>query len=70
MNEITPVLKEIIEITTTIETQYPELYRFLEENPMTLPAIDYPKIDEATLTEYLKSLKELLQHHRETRKKS
>ena len=70
MNEITPVLKEIIEITTTIETQYPELYRFLEENPMTLPAVDHPKIDEATLTEYLKSLKELLQHHRETRKKS
>lgn len=68
MKNLQSVLREILEITTTIETEYPELYRFLEESPMTLPAADHPGIDEYTLTEYLKSLKELLQHHRETRK--
>lgn len=57
MKEVTPVLKEIMEVTTNIETEYPELYRFLEENPMTHPAADHLKIDEVTLTEYLKSLK-------------
>ena len=69
MKNLQSILKEILKITTTIETEYPELYRFLEENPMTLPAADHPKVDEDTLTEYLKSLKGLLQHHRETRKK-
>ena len=68
MKDLQYVLKEIMEVNTIIETEYRELYRFLEENPMTLPAVDHPNIDEATLTEYLKSLKELLQHHRETKK--
>jgi hypothetical protein len=70
MKELESILKEIVDITTTMETEYPELYRFLGENPMTIPTADQPKIDEAALREYLMSLKGLLQHHRETRKKS
>jgi len=69
MKELQCVLREIVEITTTMETEYPELYRFLEENPMTIPTSGHPNIDEAALREYLKSLKGMLQHHRATRKK-
>ena len=51
-----------------METNYPELYRSLDENPMTLPATDHPHIDPDVMMEYLNSLKELLRHHLETHK--
>lgn len=70
MKELHSVLKEIVKITTIMETEYPELYRFLEENPMTIPTSGHPNIDEAALREYLKSLKGMLQHHRKTRNRS
>ncbi|NNL00833.1 MAG: hypothetical protein HKP39_01020 [Eudoraea sp.] len=70
MKKLHSVLKEIMEITTTMETEYPELYQFLEEDPMTIPTSGHPNVDEAALREYLKSLKGMLQHHRATRKKS
>ncbi|MBT8180662.1 MAG: hypothetical protein KJO53_03640 [Eudoraea sp.] len=70
MKKLHSVLKEIMEITTTMETEYPELYQFLEEDPMTIPTSGHPNVDEAALREYLKSLKGMLQHHRSTRKKS
>jgi hypothetical protein len=70
MKELNAIFKEIVEITTTMETKYPELYRFLEENPMTIPTSGHPNIDEAALRDYLKSLKGMLQHHKATRKKS
>src|SRR5680860_1228716 len=35
MNESTSLLRQITELTSTIETQYPELYRFLEEEPQS-----------------------------------
>lgn len=69
MKELQPILKEIVGITTRIETEYPELYRFLDENPMTIPTANQPNIDYAVLTEYLENLKGLLQHHLETPKK-
>ena len=69
MKELESILQEIVDITTTMETEYPELYRFLGENPLTIPTANHPKIDESAVREYLMSLKGLLQHHRETRKK-
>jgi len=70
MKELNAVFKEIVEITTTMETEYPELYQFLDENPMTIPATYDSTIDEAALREYLKSLKEMLRHYRATREQS
>ncbi|MFZ2283767.1 MAG: hypothetical protein WAV86_07825 [Lutibacter sp.] len=69
MNNLQNTLKEILQLTKTIETNYPELYQFLDESPMTIPSEANPSIDKKILQEYLDSLKQLLKHHMETRKK-
>jgi hypothetical protein len=68
MNELRKLLKEITELTLDIETHYPELYRYLDENPLTLPVSSHPHIDKSVLQEYLHGLRELLRHHLETHK--
>lgn len=68
MNILQALLAEISKLTKTIETNYPELYQFLDENPMTIPSEKNPSIDKKILLEYLESLKQLLKHHLETRK--
>jgi hypothetical protein len=68
MNELKKLLQEITDITFEIETNYPELYRSLDENPLTLPVSSHPHIDKAVLQEYLQGLRELLRHHLETHK--
>lgn len=69
MNTLQALLAEISKLTKNIETNYPELYQFLDENPLTIPSESHPTIDEKILKEYLESLKQLLKHHLETRKK-
>jgi len=66
MKELRNVIVEIEKLTTNIETNYPELYRILDENPMTIPSKKHPHIDQNAMQEYLESLKELLRHHLET----
>ena len=68
MKEIKTLLQEITDLTYKIETTYPELYRYLDENPLTLPVSSHPHIDKAVLQEYLQALRELLRHHLETHK--
>ncbi len=68
MNELKNLLQEITALTNDIETNYPELYRYLDENPLTLPVVSHPHIDKKVLQEYLQGLKELLKHHLETHK--
>jgi hypothetical protein len=68
MKELHSLLREISEITTTIETNYPELYRSLDENPMTIATSNHPHVDKIAMQEYLESLKVLLKHHLETHK--
>lgn len=60
------LLREISEITTNIETNYPELYRTLDENPMTIATSNHPHVDKMAMQDYLESLKQLLKHHLET----
>ncbi|TLP81800.1 hypothetical protein [Maribacter sp. ACAM166] len=60
------ILEEITTLTTKIETDYPELYRYLDEEPLTLPEKPHPKMDEEQLNDYLESLQQLLKHHLET----
>ena len=63
MKDLNNILKKIMQLTTTIETNYPELYRNLDENPITLPESNHPHIDRQALQDYLESLKQLLKHH-------
>lgn len=70
MKEMKTVLAEIIELTTIIETNYPELYQFLDEEPIAIATTNHPNIDSVVLKEYLQSLKGLLQHHLETHSKN
>lgn len=58
--------KEITSITESIKSHYPELYIFLDELPMTIPAHDNPEVNEEMLADYLNSLKQLLEHYVET----
>ncbi len=57
------LFSEISKTTLDIETNYPELYIYLDENPMTIPNTSNPKMDVKTLENYLQSLKELLSNH-------
>ena len=37
MRNLQKVLNEITDLTLEIENNYPELYQFLEENPIAIP---------------------------------
>ena len=69
MTDLNTILKDISEITYTIETEYPELYKYLDEEPITLPAYEHPSMDKRLMKEYLKDLKALLEHYIETHQK-
>ncbi len=60
------ILTEISEFTNSIESDYPELYCYLDDNPLTLPVMAHPQLDTYALEEYLQSLRQLLEHHKET----
>jgi len=66
MRQLNKLLREITQLTDNLETNYPELYKFLDETPFTIPAENHPKIDKKVLLNYLESLRELLKHHLET----
>ncbi len=68
MKTIRDLLIDITNLTTNIETNYPELYKFLEQSPITIPSTDHPDINIAIMQGYLNSLKQLLKHHLETHK--
>lgn len=68
MKKMRSLMNEITQLTLEIETNYPELYKYLEENPLTIPATKSPTVDHKVMSDYLESLKELLKHHLETHK--
>jgi hypothetical protein len=63
MNDLKKIFIEINQLTTNIETNYPELYRILDENPLTISQSKYPHIDKQVMNDYLESLKQLLKNH-------
>jgi uncharacterized damage-inducible protein DinB len=63
MKELTRLFREISLLTLNIETNYPELYQFLDENPLTIPMGEDSRVDYKSLNNYLESLKKLLFHH-------
>lgn len=63
MRDLHHLMTEIVQLTSNIETNYPELYRFLDENPMTIHSGQNPAIDKGILKSYLQTLKLQLKHH-------
>jgi len=59
------ILTKISLLTADIETNYPELYQFLEEEPITLPTDNHPNVDIGNMTAYLDSLQDKLTHYKE-----
>ena len=68
MKNLHNILTQITALTTNIKTNYPELYRSLDENPMTLPVSKHPHIDKKVMEEYLESLSDVLKHYVEEEK--
>ena len=61
MENVKTLLTKISELTREIETNYPELYQHLDENPITIPNLSNPKIDSGELESYYNTLKDLLE---------
>lgn len=57
MDNLKKILNEITQLTNNIETNYPKIYRSLDENPLTIPMGNHPQIDMQIMEEYLNSLK-------------
>ena len=68
MDEKASLLSEISRLTETIKTDYPGIYQFLNENPMTIPLSAHPRMDENTLRSYLNDLKAILKNYTESNK--
>lgn len=61
--EIDELNNDILKITTEIKEQYPELYRNLNEMPITVPNTTSPEVKIKHLRDYLESLKSILNRY-------
>lgn len=64
MKTVKKLLTEISDLIVEIETYYPDLYQYLDENPVTIPNVAHPKIEAKELEDYLNTLKDLLKKHK------
>lgn len=69
MKRLQELSKEISDLTFKIEREYPELYSYLDENPITIPHSDHPEVTTKNFADYLESLKDILAHYIETHPK-
>lgn len=69
MEQLSKLMQDIITITFEIETNYPELYKYLGETPIQICETPNKVICTDDLKEYLSTLKSQLQRHIETHKK-
>jgi len=56
------ILREINKLLMELRQEYPELYRNLDEIPITIPTLENPEIDLKTYSEFLESLQHLILH--------
>ncbi len=63
MKTIHTLLQELILLTTQIETNYPELYKTLEETPLFLGKAPEKEITTTELESYLNTLKTELKQY-------
>jgi hypothetical protein len=66
MDNVAKILTDITALTYDMELNYPELYKFLDEDPITLPCNGHPNMNQQILDDYRSSLQQLLLHHKET----
>jgi len=64
------LMQEIIQLTTEMETNYPELYKFLDETPLFLSNKKDNEISAADFENYLETLKDQMLNHIDTHSKS
>lgn len=55
--------EDILKMTITINEQFPELSKYIEEMPITIPNTANPEINMAVLTDYYDSLVSLLKKY-------
>jgi hypothetical protein len=68
MKKAEELLTEINKVKRQIETDYPELDKYLDENPITIPNFKNPQIGIETLQEYLDSLTSLIEKYKKEHK--
>lgn len=61
--------KKIIEITNDIRQNYPELLKYLDEMPETIPSEENPSVEHKDLSDYYKSLVDLVEEYNENNAK-
>ena len=54
------LMENISKLTTTIRSEFPELMKFLNEMPETIPKVGSPEITRKSLDDYFNSLENLL----------
>lgn len=55
--------EKILKITMTIREEFPELLKFLNEMPETIPDVKNPEINNIILQKYFNSLEDLLRKY-------
>ena len=55
--------KDIVKITMTIRNEFPELMKFINEMPVTIPNMESPEINVKILQDYFDSLEDLLRKY-------
>ncbi len=63
MDKKEELIQKIASITTRIQQEHPELLKYLNEQPNTVPNYNKQKSDIFTLENYYNSLKELIEKH-------
>lgn len=53
----------IVKITMTIRNEFPELMKFINEMPVTIPNMESPEINVKILQDYFDSLEDLLRKY-------
>lgn len=60
METIKELNSKILQLTLLIQNKYPELSKYLGEMRETLPDVENPEMDIATLKNYIESLETLI----------
>ncbi|MFE3872463.1 hypothetical protein ACFX5F_14650 [Flavobacterium sp. ZS1P70] len=63
MKTETEIEDAILKITMKIKTDYPELSKYLDEMPTTIPDVKNPEINIKILQDYYNSLESLLKKY-------
>ncbi len=63
MNSEIDINQKILKITMAIKDNYPELSKYLNEMPVTLPVENHPEIDQKNLEKYYDSLVNLFRNY-------